>query len=790
MILNLENFKCIKSFFIYCWNTELHGWTNKRKKVGCITSNPEILCQKFIELNKDYIIPKFNYTSKNDEIYPKKLLEINSLNLIMEEKNKVKKKYDTLCIKILHYLNSNEIENDITDAMAQENSPFNMISNLFSAGGENPLSNILGNLDPTLMNIMPQLGVNLMTNMTKYLTLLSLYFSNYPYLLNLLSIQEIKDLFQVQVTFNILINIQPRLIALLENLYTKIMENESILDEKDYLKELQTSLILLLSKTLRFLNIDPTLIINYYQIINFFRDIDFCLKFFASNYFRNFQNQNNNFVDEITLCLSISEPRYILYLLYCANIDNFSSFNEEEQKMINNSLTIKDFIVSGNNQFHQKIKKIEKNIKAKSIKYLNIEQISNYLEEKKKKEINQNQILTYFYFLIMKFEEFQANFEDIILLSAKTGITFLIFLYIENEENKKFEKIIINIIPTILIYSPEDIISYFDQKFKFNENLHFINLEQLVEINNIKIPKITFEQNEEDKYQDGCFELAETFDVNIIKNKFLFRIFNEIDYMTEFIKNIYNIYKKHNFLDLFYGQNCLYFGWKLYPELAFSPLACFAKRILYMYCREEKESQKSFYRIMNDDLRSRDSSKIYQYINLLAFINKFIEINYLANYKGKVFRATKLDENLILKLVTGSKMVNTTFWSTSKDFKVAENFMKRNNWRNSYIICNTFKNNIDIDFEQLNPFNEKEVLFLPFTEFRVEKIFSGKKYNKKIFIIEVTELGNRNFVNSDNMQVEDIKSLGENKFVQDFWKNNGKQFEEQFFKDIDFNEYI
>ena len=90
LILNLENFQCIKTFFIYCWNTELHGWTNKRKKIGCVTSNPEILYQKFIELNKDYIISKFNYTSReNDEIYPKKLLDINSsfLKKIKKEKN-------------------------------------------------------------------------------------------------------------------------------------------------------------------------------------------------------------------------------------------------------------------------------------------------------------------------------------------------------------------------------------------------------------------------------------------------------------------------------------------------------------------------------------------------------------------------------------------------------------------------------------------------------------------------------------------------------------------------------
>ena len=41
-------------------------------------------------------------------------------------------------------------------------------------------------------------------------------------------------------------------------------------------------------------------------------------------------------------------------------------------------------------------------------------------------------------------------------------------------------------------------------------------------------------------------------------------------------------------------------------------------------------------------------------------------------------------------------MVNTTFWSTSEDFKIAENFMKNQKWRNSYIICETVKNNIQI----------------------------------------------------------------------------------------------
>ena len=153
-----------------------------------------------------------------------------------------------------------------------------------------------------------------------------------------------------------------------------------------------------------------------------------------------------------------------------------------------------------------------------------------------------------------------------------------------------------------------------------------------------------------------------------------------------------------------------------------------------MYCREEEESEKSFYRIINDDLRTRDSSKIYRYISLLVSINEAIMSEELASFKGKVFRATKLDEKLIFKLEPGVVMVNTTFWSTSKDFEIAENFMKNNNWRNTFIICETINNNIDIDFEKISPFNKKEVLFLPFTEFRVEKVSFEKKYEKKYLL--------------------------------------------------------
>ena len=290
--------------------------------------------------------------------------------------------------------------------------------------------------------------------------------------------------------------------------------------------------------------------------------------------------------------------------------------------------------------------------------------------------------------------------------------------------------------------------------------------------------QVNFDKETEEDYQDGCFELAESFNYNIIKNKILIKDIDGIDY-SSISKDIYEIYKEHNALDLFFNQNIRYFRFGLKHEMTSLDI-CYIKRILYLYCREEKEHEKSFYRMINDDLRTKDPNKIDRIIVLLGLINKLIENNELASFKGKVYRATKLDENLILQLKEGSKMINTTFWSTSKNIKIAENFMKKNKWRNAFIICDAIKTNIDIDYEKLNPYNEYEVLILPFTDFKVEKIYSENKYGKKIYIIELIELGNKNFVSFENMNNENIS-------LWNFFKNLKNKIEESISNDSSLN---
>ena len=778
LIQNLENINCIKSFFIYCQNTKLHeSWAKNIKKVGCITSDPEILCQKFIEFNDSYCIPHFNYKSKTNnmeipsienKIFSENLLGSSSITLkhLIDAKKRSKEKYNNLCIKVIHLLDGDEFDNDFKNTNLEGDSPVILTINMLKTN------------DIYLQSIK---------NNLRCLALISLYFSKYPFLYNLCTLEEIDDLFKNEITFDMVIGVEMNLFTILEKLSKKIMENECILDEKEDLKEIQILCLYLLFISFKMANQDFYSFINYYQIKNFFRDIDFCLKLLVYSKFGMFKIGEINLIDEINFSLSICDLRYPIYLAY-AGIEalNKNKFTEEEKKIINDSLTIKDFIIIGDKKFHEKIKTIEKNIKSNSLGYLNIEEISNYVNGKLKKA--GSQISTYFYFLIVRLDEYVANFEKFVVLSMRSGITFIAILYVENENNINFYKEQINFpITTIFVYSPKDIIYYLSQKLNFINPLNFPEPEMISNAFNIKFPKITFVQNDEDIFQNGCFELAETFDINLIKNKLVLRFFEEIDYVSEFSKNIYHIYKEHNALDLFFSQNCLYFGWKLCPEL-FSSNICFVKRFLYMYCREEIQSQKSFYRIINDDLRSRDPYKIYRYIDILALINDLIYGDCLASFEGYVYRATKLDENLTKKLVPGTNMVNTTFWSTSKDFNIADKFMKINEWRNSFIICKTVKNNIDIETEKLNPYNEKEVLFLPFTEFRVEKISSEIKYGKKIFTIELTDLGRRNFVNSENMQVENVKNFGLSNQIEKALKNNGEGFEEinKLLKNLDF----
>ena len=273
-------------------------------------------------MNKKYIIPSLNYNSKesilsslNESLNAKHVEKVfdsysPGFKKIIEAKNKERNKYYYFCIKTLNYLKNNKIENDYNETTGEDKSPFYFGAKVFKE-----------------LKTQKKDIINSNIYLLEDLTLLSLYFNQYPYLFNLLSFQEVKDLFEEEIPLIFIDNFKKQLVLSSKDICDNIKKNECILDEKKMLKELQISLIHLLIFGLEF-KIAPSFLTKYYQIINFFRDIDFCLKIYLSMAYGEFNNKRHNFKDELIFSLTNDEPRYIDYLFYINQFNIPNTFNK------------------------------------------------------------------------------------------------------------------------------------------------------------------------------------------------------------------------------------------------------------------------------------------------------------------------------------------------------------------------------------------------------------------------------------------------------------------------------
>lgn len=109
------------------------------------------------------------------------------------------------------------------------------------------------------------------------------------------------------------------------------------------------------------------------------------------------------------------------------------------------------------------------------------------------------------------------------------------------------------------------------------------------------------------------------------------------------VRNMYNVYKENNCLDLFLNYYGNHFGADLIIEQQTSMLAM-AKMFLYAYTLDEPNG-KSFYSIMNNVFRSGNAEKICRYLSIIKIIYKLLSLNFLKSYNGDVYRATYFKKN-------------------------------------------------------------------------------------------------------------------------------------------------
>lgn len=136
---------------------------------------------------------------------------------------------------------------------------------------------------------------------------------------------------------------------------------------------------------------------------------------------------------------------------------------------------------------------------------------------------------------------------------------------------------------------------------------------------------------------------------------------------------------------------------------------------------------------MNKDLRSGNSLKISRYLFMIRSIYNLIKSNFLKSFSGDVYRATWFKQELIDEIKPGKKMLNASFWSSSKKLNVAEKFLFAT--KKNILLHTKVKegNNIDIHLENLSKYpDEEEILFLPYCFFEVK---SFKKVKKMVWNI-------------------------------------------------------
>ena len=444
----------IKAFFIFCYKPELYKDLSKNyKKIYCVTKDPTILYKKIIEFNRDYLVPYFNFKdndNENKKIY-KFDLKVNNLesknkfalqsikreiNDLSKSLEKNKNKYNIFCMKTYYYLKNEISFKEFEETIKDENVVFYKYVENMKFEEKDKIKKIL--------------------KFVKNITLISFYFNSYPYLYNLCSYQEVKNLIKDDITPKDYMKLYDKCVYnISNNLYDKLMKNESILNEKESLKQIQIFAILFTFFGLsRHRHKD---FIEFYQIINFYRDIDFCLKFLIFYFYLIFNDRKNKFMNDLFAALNLCDCRTTRTFLEYANSRLKTlklALKPEEQKDLDDCLTIKDFIVVGSDNFHKKIKNIEKDMIINSIKYLKFNDISNYIKNKNLIDCRRKEIrcrITFFYYLIINLDEFCENYNKICLISSEFGITFIIILYIENENKILFDKKILTIMGVITI---------------------------------------------------------------------------------------------------------------------------------------------------------------------------------------------------------------------------------------------------------------------------------------------------------------------------------------------------
>jgi len=727
--------------FIYCKNPDYYKkWSEKYESITSICEHPEQIFENLLKITNLFDMPLFSY-----EIISTKEFNFNYYDGIYNFELKLNNDYFSLklddyekfCVKTFHHFklcsegNKNIFGKFIIDS--------NIIMKLFN--GDNFLVYSEGYIFYKIL-AFDLYGLNL----------ISLYFSKLPYLFGVLSYEEIETLLKRKEEntyyyeqYRKLSNNLKYLIDILNN------KNESILNEIIHLKFIQSFIIIYIKKITKFrYELDNDDFSKYPVVIKYLMDIDFCFRYFffqIYEYYRDptYKIKCRNALDKL-------DRRIPIFYTYCSFKFHkqiaLKYASEDEFNKMTDTLIVKNFIVIGNENFHEKIKAIEKEFNDIKLVYLYITQLRNYLVQKNKHSIYRN----FSYIFIIDDEDAEKNFKELYSIKDDFALDLLLMVYIRDKDtliNKNNLKNKRNL-PIFFVYNTNEILYYINNQKYYNFYRDFIekNINDFININ--LLPKIPFDEKDINNKRsiEDSWELADNVPKEIFNEKII--TFEGTGHCAGIGSNLFELFRENKIESLFFERYCQYFNFQISPDFLFyKTINVVLKQICYAYSLEENLS---FYYIMNRDLRSGDPSKIKKFMSLINAFDKSIKNKLLKSYEGELFRGTKIGVDFLdKKIIPGKILTNLCFWSASKKREKAENFIK-----NILFIIQAKGKNIDIDSEDISQFDEEEVLFLPYSKFLIKS--KEKKNFRGVEIYEVEIEGLENKDERKNLEIVDIKA--------------------------------
>ena len=679
----------IQNIIIYCMNLEYHKkWSEKYKSIIQVCTHPAQIFDYLLKLQDSaYNIPLFSYT-----INYKKEFNANYYDCFDNEEWKSNQdnfslklnNYEKFCVKALHdyRLSFSDYGEIFEEFMDNSKVIFNMFYGNFYS--ENYPIILGGGGIQAIVGMRIGQGKVFNHNLM-VLTLISLYFSKLPFLFGVLNYSEIESILNEKLELEDLVKYYRGLPTHLNILEEKLeKEKVSILDETIHLKYIQIFLI----KYCKFFTkkvYDFDEFSKFPSMIKLLEDLDFCLKYFFFRTYGWFKDPTYKM--RCAGSLDNIDRRIFSFYTY----SSFKSFkknalefiSEEEFKIMNQTLIIKDFIIIGNEKFSNTIKTIKYEVIHKKISnFSTITQVRDFL----KHNISENvKYRNFSYIIIIKDKDVENIFQELFSIMHEFALGLMLIVYIEDLNILINKEILMKIrnIPIFFAHNIDEIKNFIISQEYCNCGRYFNDISSKMRKNaNILLKKysprkinIYSEKKEifDKQSSEDCWELVDL----IPKEMFDLRYLNiassgGIDTITF---KLFELYKDNQNKPLFLERYCQYFNFNLLPEMYIpKTINIILKQICYAYSLDE--GQKSFYYMINKELRSGDMSKIEKYQNLISAFNSASEQKMIKSFEGEVFRATQLDKDFIEnKIIEGKSLTNLSFWSASKSREKAESFL-------------------------------------------------------------------------------------------------------------------